>query len=168
MKISSILGVISFSLVFSGCFGSGKDTAGDSMGDNSIPFSDAYIEYPGPNARWSGPQSFILHSVTRGSGKTKVYVSSGIAPGKNPKASGVKAVSESLSVEAAREELARFYASLQSREEIYRGCLSPIRIKLIRADGVLIERQGCRGQTGWPRVASEVVNHLIESSVSAK
>jgi hypothetical protein len=41
----------------------------------------------------------------------------------------------------------------------------PVRVRLIRSDGTLIERQGCRGQAGWPRVASEVVNHFIEGAI---
>ena len=49
--------------------------------------------------------------------------------------------------------------------EAFKGCLYPVRARLIRADGSVVEKQGCRSQLGWTRVASETVSLLISATV---
>lgn len=160
-KIASILFFLPF---FSGCFSSTGDTVGDDVSDNGMPFTEAFLEYPGPHERWAGPQNFILHVQTKNPGNPRLTLTPQLQGGQI----GRQGIALGLSTEAVREELARLKTALQQKDQPYYGCLSPVRVKLIRLDGVLVERQGCRGQEGWPRVASEVVSHFLESSLSIK
>jgi hypothetical protein len=157
-------------LVFlSGCFGSNQETTnsdGSSFADDpSKPFTDVYIEFLGPHQKWAGPQSFTIHVNAVGSAKAKVTLTTGVFKGGNHSSKNIQATSYGLSTEAVREEMARLSAALQANETSVRGCLSPVRVRLIRVDGALITRQGCRGQGGWVHVASEIANHFIESSI---
>ena len=68
--------------------------------------------------------------------------------------------------ETARDQLAHLATSLQGAEQNFRGCLSPVRVRLVRADGALLEKQGCRGQNGWSRIASESVNSFITAALT--
>ena len=157
------------SWAMSGCLGSGSDTENDPIFSDgkSLPFTDAYIVYPGPNEKWVGPDTFTVHLSTIGPVDAHVTISSRILKSREMGRHSIRSSSHNLSIEAAREEIARLFASLKEHETVFHGCLSPVRVKLIRSDGALVERQACRGQSGWPKVASEVVNHLIESSVGS-
>jgi hypothetical protein len=156
-------------LILTGCFGSSNSTTvGDNAvaGDSSQPFTDAFIEYSGPHEKWAGPQTFTVHISTKGEGKAKVFISTSVFKTGSHVNKEIRSVSTDLTVQAAREQFARLYTVLQAKDTPVQGCLSPVKVRLVRADGVLVTRQGCRGQTGWPRVASEITNHMIESSLA--
>jgi hypothetical protein len=61
----------------------------------------------------------------------------------------------------ARDQVARLAEAIRDDDSPFSGCLNPVRVRLIRTDGILLERQGCRGQEGWPKVASEVASHFL-------
>lgn len=54
--------------------------------------------------------------------------------------------------DVARDRLKQLADITQSREiaSAVQGCLNPIHVRLIRADGTSVERAGCRSQQGWP------------------
>ncbi len=151
--------------LFQGCFTPTSDiiTPDHPTSEASSPLVEAYIEYPGPHEKWAGPFSFVIHVTIRGPGKPQIMISPEILKPQATEKKTESVGSQGLSTEAVREELARLNAAMQEPERVFHGCLYPVRVSLIRADGVLIERQGCRGQLGWPRIASEISNHLIES-----
>jgi hypothetical protein len=70
-----------------------------------------------------------------------------------------------MSAENARELLANLAVSLQGAEGAFRGCLSPVRVRLIRADGILVEKQGCRGQNGWSHIASQSADRFLTAAL---
>jgi hypothetical protein len=151
----------------SACFNTNSDVVSPDRPaeEEAAPFTEAYITYPGPNEKWTGPKTSVIHLVTRGTKEAQISVvpSPLRANTEDPKQPG--ATLHGPPVETVREDLARLHAAMQEKERVFHGCLSPIRVTLIRGDGILIERQGCRGQLGWPRVASEIVNHLIGTSI---
>jgi hypothetical protein len=157
----SVLTILVSALTLSGCFGSSGSTTGDgAVTDNGDkPFVEGLIEYPGPHEKWAGPQTFVVHLNATQGALAQITVTPSITNG---------SVVQTLSVDAARESLAKLNTALQAKESPFHGCLSPVRVKLIRSDGVLVERQGCRGQPGWPRVASEIANNWMESVLFAK
>lgn len=79
------------------------------------------------------------------------------APNSNP-------VSKGITGEAAREQLTQLASAIQGGDITFRGCLSPVRVRLIRSDGALLEKHGCRSQEGWPRAVSETVSRFILAS----
>ena len=165
---SRFLLVVLLSLL-SACFGSNNETVLDGSpfsDDPSQPFTNAYIEYPGPHRKWAGPQTFVIHLNAEGKQKAKVSIPTGIFTSGGHSLKDVHSSSHGLTIEAAREEMARLNTALKAKETPVHGCLSPVRVKLVRADKAIISRLGCRGQMGWPRVASEMVNHLIQSSIN--
>ena len=62
------------------------------------------------------------------------------------------------SAEDLRMRLAQLADSVQeSKIEYPGGCLYPVRIRLLRADGGVIEKSGCRSSRGWVKDASALV-----------
>lgn len=162
------LSILMSMMIFNeGCFNTNSDIVnpGHSSGDVNAPFTEGYIEYPGPSEKWVGPQNFVVHIVTRGTGNAQISILPALfsTSMSDPKGSGLATLN--INIGTVREELARLNAAMQEPERVFEGCLYPVRVNLIRSDGILIERQGCRGQLGWPRVVSEIVNHLIEASI---
>ena len=45
--------------------------------------------------------------------------------------------------------------SISTDKTPFFGCLSPVRARLIRSDGSLVEKFGCRSFQGWASVASQ-------------
>ena len=52
--------------------------------------------------------------------------------------------------------------AIQGADQPFSGCLNPVRVRLVRQDGALTEKQGCRG-FGWTRTASEKVNTFLSA-----
>ncbi len=131
------------------------------------PFVEAYVEYAGPQARWAGPTSFILHVMAKDAGAAQISVTPALFDeiNKDPTMSGRAPASQGYAGDQAREQLAHLATALQGAEQTFRGCLSPVRVRLIRADGSILEKHGCRGQNGWSRVASETVNNFITAAL---
>jgi hypothetical protein len=152
-----------------GCFGSNQETTFSDQSpfidDPSKPFSEVYIEYPGPHEKWAGPQTFSIHLDAKGARRAHVQLSTSIFRSEFHLKKDLQSLSQNLTIEAAREEIARLSNSLKTEESPVSGCLLPVRVRMIRSDGVTVTRQGCRGQNGWPKVASEISNHWITSSM---
>lgn len=74
------------------------------------------------------------------------------APSSAPKA---------MTGEVARNHINQLAAAVQAGDVAFEGCLSPVRVRLIRADGAVLEKQGCRSVEGWPKAASEVVGQFM-------
>jgi hypothetical protein len=136
-------------------------------GSNPNLVVEGYIEFPGPHAKWAGPQTFVIHLSTWETNDpvvsiTPPFVASSTSAG-SPE-SPVPA-STQLTLSEVREDLSRLRAVVTDPMDAQAGCLSPVRVRLIQADGVLLERQACRGQKGWPRIASEIANEVMEDQV---
>ncbi|OFZ55689.1 MAG: hypothetical protein A2428_13410 [Bdellovibrionales bacterium RIFOXYC1_FULL_54_43] len=155
------------------------------------PCVEAYIEYPGPQEKWAGPAGFILHVVARegtavqvtatpawfntpikGMGEIDAPTTLGRAPAsaiamlKPLERIAPPPAPAGLSIETARGQLQLLSEAIQSEtEHKFSGCLNPVRARLIRADGSLIEKTGCRSDLGWPRVASESVHYFMTASL---
>ncbi len=71
-----------------------------------------------------------------------------------------------MSVEQAREKLAYLATEVQGEDVPTRGCLSPVRVRLVRADGSVLEKEGCRSLRGWPKTASELTAEFISAAVN--
>ena len=174
-----VLNILSCSIIASGltaCLSMQSQTTLDAIqaSMSAQPFTEAYIEYPGPSEKWSGPTSFIMHVTAKDSGTAQVYVSPALfnKPGSKeieaPTAPGrtlAAVVPHGITGDAARDQLSHLATALQGADESFRGCLSPVRVRMIRADGSLLEKKGCRGQNGWSKAASESVNYFISASL---
>ena len=73
-----------------------------------------------------------------------------------------------LTSERARERLAAFRDELSDEPEPFAGCMSPLRIRLVAANGALVERQGCRGTKGWAKAASQLVADFMAAAAQAQ
>ncbi|MEK6580270.1 MAG: hypothetical protein AABZ55_13680 [Bdellovibrionota bacterium] len=162
----SALGV-ALSVVLSGCMSMQSQTTLEAIqvaGGNQ-PYVEAYIEYPGPNAKWAGPASFILHITAKDTAAAQVAMTPNwLFPMSNPKDRAL-ASERTISGEVAREHMARLVTAIQAGDTEFSGCLYPIRVRLIRADGAIVEKHGCRGPVGWAKASSEVVDQFITASV---
>lgn len=157
-----------------GCLSMSGQTTLDAMQGDTVaqPVVEAYIEFAGPAERWVGPTSFILHVVAKDSGMAQIAVRPALfnkreaSPAEQKdRAAGRVLASKGMSGDSARENLATLASALQGAESPFKGCLLPVRVRLIRADGSLVEKQGCRGAIGWPQVASEMVNTFVTAAL---
>jgi hypothetical protein len=159
-------------LAATGCLSSQNsstiDALNDSVGGKSMPFVEAYIEYAGPQSRWAGPTSFTLHVLAKDAHNAQIAVAPAMfaeptaAPTMKKRA---PASTPGMSGDLAREQIANLALAMQGQEGTFRGCLSPVRVRLIRADGALVEKQGCRGQNQWTRVASQTADRFLTAAI---
>jgi hypothetical protein len=169
---TAIASIALLALAFSSCMSIQNGGTLDQLA-NAIasPIVEAYVEYPGPHAKWAGPASFVMHVDARGTGIAKLtVVPSLVLPAHHTEGRVANRVlasvkdetqEQGLSAEAARQHLGNLASTLGQPESTFKGCLAPVRVRLIRANGALIERQGCRGQSGWTKAASETVNRFV-------
>ncbi len=153
-----------------GCLSMQSQSTLDEM-QGSTPFVEAFVEYPGPQAKWAGPVIFILHVVAKDAGTAQVAIAPALFGRVTPplvarrKLASTQPAPKGLSGNYAREQIAQLATALQGADQSFAGCLYPIRVRLVRADGALLEKQGCRSQSGWSTTASEFVNRFILASL---
>jgi hypothetical protein len=129
----------------------------------SLPYVEAYIEYVGTAERWAGPASFMVHVIAKDLSIPEIALRPDLFAATAPATDGK---ASQFTGSMARERLTLFASELEkpdASDRIIAGgaCLSPIRVRLIRADGSILDRQGCRGQGAWPAFASHTVSTLI-------
>lgn len=183
---------VTFALTLTGwgCLSMQSQTSLDGGGNTTTntstqPYVEAYIEYPGPQAKWAGPMSYILHVSAKDSGAAQITTTPQLltdepkaehesheAPSVSQRAPAASAVSQAIapaihhmSSEDARAQLAHLVSALQGVQAPFRGCMTPVRVRLVRADGGIFERQGCRSELGWSRTVSETVSAFVEASL---
>jgi len=132
-------------------------------------FVEAYLEYVGPPDRWAGPRTLTLHLLAHDAEQASAILTpnpvtpKSAAGGDTPSAAANSGASGHLPVAqlVARAELDELGRAVLEQAIPFAGCLYPIRVKLIRADGSLLEREGCRGNHGWPVAVSRTVSDMI-------
>lgn len=128
-------------------------------------YVEAFIEYRGPDSRWAGPTPFVFHIEAKSDREPEISVlpENFGKPEILSKArklasdSGAGAGATALTQATVREKLGQLAQALQTEQPSFVGCLSPIRVRLTRLDGGVLEKQGCRSDEGWPKVASSLV-----------
>lgn len=180
----------------SGCGGIQNHPAIEALQGNpkidSQAFVEAYIEYPGPQEKWAGPTSFILHIHAGGPGDAQISVTPSWFAGKIKKArpaelaqdrkpaslmseltqvrpvqTAAEDAPKGISSDVARDRLRYLANAIESGvEEPFRGCLAPVRMRIIRADGNIIEKTGCRSEKGWSRAASDAIEFFMNALVN--
>lgn len=120
-------------------------------------FSDVVIEYPSAGLKWGAGLPLSFHLATRENGTAEASLILGDPSVVTPRTKVVK-------MEPVRVSVARLFESMQKapQEPTQKGCLYPIRARLIRSDGILVERNDCRGGAEWTRIASLLVSEIRE------
>ncbi|MEK7692149.1 MAG: hypothetical protein AAB425_14130 [Bdellovibrionota bacterium] len=156
-------------LLLSACMGmQNHETAFDLLAEQGSvqAFVEGYIEYPGPAAAWSGPASLVVHLKAREGQWASVAVTPDFLGNKTPSespqraarklANAISGLDGMLSTSKAREQLGFLAMALSAENQgSYTGCMYPIRARLIRSDGTILEKQGCRGFSTWSKMSSE-------------
>ena len=70
-----------------------------------------------------------------------------------------------LPSETARDLLNQLASSSNNATPNFSGCMYPVRMRLVRANGGLVEKTGCRSDVGWPRTMSETVSAFLNGAV---
>jgi hypothetical protein len=161
---------IALTLAAASCVGNhGQSTldaiSGSIQDKTPKPIVEAYVEYPGPQERWSGPSTLAVHITARDGADPSVSVSPNIfqldgAIPTPPKRSA-------LTTQIVRERLALVATALSvntGKMDEPGGCLYPMRARLIRSDGSLIEKRGCRSPIGWAFQASDAATDLVAAA----
>lgn len=138
----------------------------------AAPFVEAFIEFPGPREDWAGPVSVQVYAAARDvKADPEFRVAPSIAIRRRALASSAPPVDGSrrarvqLTAESVREHLASLGQELTQPTPAAPSCYAPVRVRLVRADGTSVDRQGCRSADGWPRLASELASLFIAASL---
>jgi hypothetical protein len=165
--------VLTAFIFLSGCQGgihhlSASGAAPEQATESGPPFVEAMLEFVGPPERWAGPKTVILHLQARDAEPASVLVTPN--PGMPIPRPGGGAVSAAghLSQPIARAELRALGGTMLETQASFTGCLYPIRARLVRADGSVLERQGCRSNTGWPVAVSRILSNAIETATAGR
>ena len=133
------------------------------------PFVEGYFEFGGPSRKWAGPVSFVLTVNTRDPGAARVRTQPEIrawSPTEDPQIlnRGPAAASPRTQVSSddARAQLAELGSQFVSDTRTFGGCLYPVRARLVRLDGSILEKQGCRSPSGWPNSVSRAFSVFLE------
>ncbi len=171
----------------SGCVSGGPGGLGgvvdalEEMQGNASPVVEAYIQYPGPDARWAGPVLWSVHVSARDASSLRFEVAPalpraqvlpelsnrvpasalGMTQSKDGAAAAAAVV---LGLEDVRDRLKHLAAAVSASEEEDSACQSVVKVRLTRADGSVVEKQGCRGSSVWTQVASELAAEFMAQS----
>jgi len=150
----------------------GKSDSGLPGVRSSEAFTEAYIEYPGPHAKWAGPASFVIHISTKNPHWALINVAPAWFNTSEEEQAGLtsetanKVNTKGLSSDYARERIRYLAGAMQQGPEpTFKGCLYPVRVRLIREDGTFIEKTNCRSEVGWPKVASEAAEYFLTAKL---
>lgn len=135
---------------------------------NTKPYVEAYVEYRGPHEKWAGPTTFLMHVSAKDAGMARISVTPALfaPPIPNPTMNDrTLASAKGMTGEAARDQMSRLASAMQGGDVAFNGCLYPVRVRLIRADGAIVEKSGCRGSEGWAKATSEAVNQFVVATV---
>jgi hypothetical protein len=125
-------------------------------------FVEAYLEFVGPPDRWAGPRTLTLHLLARESEDAQAILTPNPVKAFLPSTGEIKPSANPISGIVARTELDELGRAVLEQAVPFSGCLYPVRVKLIREDGSLVEREGCRANHGWPVAISHAVSDMIQ------
>jgi hypothetical protein len=147
----------------SGCVGAHQSTfdeISNALGGGKN-FTEAFIDYPGPAEQWAGPARFTLHVTTKDT-QVSVVIPAQWHPVITP---GHRTVASTMTGDQAREKLTDLATAMAEDSSVYQGCMYPIRVRMIRSDGSVLDKEGCREQSKWSKTASETVDYFIANGV---
>ena len=173
MKTQSLWIALSSGLILSGCVGGMHQSTLDGLtgGEGTgAPFVEAFIEYRGPNSKWAGPATLTMHINAR-----EQFAVIAVSPELTKNEGGPETAQRNLAhaaqlpAEEARKELDQLGAALHLPDQPFQGCMYPVRARMIRSDGSLVDKVGCRNEKSWTKTASQLVakmmNYRTPSSV---
>ena len=166
--MNKVYGIVALATVFAGCAGSSSSRP--EGGGTAATFVEAFIEFPGPDAKWAGPDSIVLHVDARSAQVAKIEFTPALAvrtKGGRSLAFATDAPAHPLFREVptrmVRDRLAALGEELESPDRPFAGCLNPVRVWLIRADDEVVEKKGCRTQVSWTRASSRAFSDILSA-----
>jgi hypothetical protein len=164
--LRTFLGVfcaLSASSWITGCMtGEDKVTLDGIAGSSTQPYVEAFIEYRGPQERWSGPTAWTLQVVAKDNGPPEITVP--LAWRQEENSTARKPAAQTVTAEEARVKIGALAATINEPDTGFSGCMYPIHARLIRADGKVLDKQGCRGQSHWDQAASGLVDYFMAAA----
>jgi hypothetical protein len=162
-----------------GCAGAARNKTAAASGAAPVstaqapaPVVEAFLEFVGPPDRWAGPPTMMIHLTAKDPEFAELAVTPAISgPGARMDLRRTQRASSSgparIGATLARESLAELTMAVQAESELatFSGCLFPVRVKLVRADGSVTERSGCRTLTGWPVALSLTTSRVLTASL---
>ncbi|MBU6375713.1 MAG: hypothetical protein KGQ59_06940 [Bdellovibrionales bacterium] len=154
---------------------------------NTSPVVEAFIQYPGPDAKWAGPVLWTIHVAAFEGVEPTFEVSPALpkmrsttAPelvGRVPASALGMAQGRTIPVvttesrvwnhQQIRERLQNLSELMLSSADEKEACASSVKVRMTRADGSVIEKQACRGSQQWTQTASELAAEFMTMSRSA-
>ena len=154
-----VISALAVAWTVTGCMTGQDKTTLDLIAGSTMPYTEAYIEYRGPPDRWAGPANWILHVSSKDAQNPEITVPDAWKAADTVTAR--KPASQTTTSEESRAKIGALASAMEEEDSGYQGCLYPIHVRLIRADGFVLDKQGCRGQSHWAKAASETVDYFM-------
>lgn len=152
-------GIIAAAGVTACMTGQNQTTLDAITGNSTQPYVEAFLEFRGPQERWAGPANWVMHVVAKDGEKPQIVAPPAWMTETTSQAR--KPASQLLTGEEARAKLTGLASVASDGGSSFHGCMYPIHVRLIRADGNVLDKQGCRDQSHWAKAASEAVDFFL-------
>jgi hypothetical protein len=156
--------LVGFGALITSCMTGQNATLDGISGSVQQPYVEAFIDYRGPEGRWAGPAHFVVHVVAKDAQKPEIVVPGAWTEDWTSMANGRKPAAQSPSSEEIRARMSLLASVVSEDDPGYRGCLYPLHVRLVRADGNVLDKQGCRGESPWAKAASDAVDFFMASA----
>lgn len=164
-KILTGMGILIAASV-SGC-SSGKPAATATKAAQESPFVEATIEYIGPPRKWAGYETLSIHLSASGAQNAQVTVVPDLMLAQQRMPASLvspQATSAHVSPDLLRTQLAELGKAVQQPEPEFSECMYPVRVRLVRADGTVLQKEGCRSPKGWPALVSQSASRWMKTA----
>lgn len=142
-----------------GCMTGQNQTTLDAItGGATQPYGEAFVEYRGPQEKWAGPSNWVMHVSAKEGEKPRVSVP---AAWMSDTSETRRPASQLITGEEARAKIGELAVAMSEQSVDFQGCMYPVHVRLVRMDGKVVDRQGCRNQSHWSKAASEAVDFFL-------
>ncbi len=124
---------------------------------NKMPVREALVQFFTPgSSSWRQPSMVTYHVVLQGADRALISVASD--HGRSGKLTLSKGDGSQLT--HLRADLSELVEALGGEKKEYSTCVFKARVRMVRIDGSVFEKSGCRSAKGWSRGASRLARTI--------
>ena len=129
---------------------------------STVPVGEALVQFfTLGNSVWRQPGMVSYQVVLKGSDQAQISVSS--AEGRSGNLSLHK--EDVAQMTHLRTDLSELVEGLGGDQKEYSACVFKVRIRMVRIDGSVFDKSGCRSARGWSRGASRLARTIATTFV---
>ncbi len=129
---------------------------------STVPVGEALVQFfTLGNSVWRQPGMVSYHVVLQGAEQAQISVAS--AEGRSENLSLHK--EDASQVTHIKTDLSELVEALGGDQKEYSACVFKVRVRMVRTDGSVFDKSGCRSARGWSRGASRLARTIATAFV---